>query len=155
MAHLQAWRRFKRMQRSTCAVAALIYAGAAIQGFRVLPGPLTLKTSLILLIPGFFALLCLVAPLQAPPLRRMLERYVMMSFKARFGQTVGSVLMGFGLLVFAAGFIYVQIAGVANGGRYPAGVFSGYGAGIGILLAQMLATSRVERDPEVRAEIEG
>lgn len=155
MAHGQAWRRFRRMQRSTCVVAALIYAGAALQGFRVLPGPLVLKTSLILLIPGFFALLCFVAPLQAPPLRRLLERYVWMSFEARFGQTVASILMGFGLLVFAAVFIYLQIAGVAQGGRYPAGVFSGYGAGIGILFAQMLATGRVERDPALRARIAG
>ena len=154
MAQGLAWRRFRRMQRSTCAVAALIYAGAAIQGFRVLPGPQVLKTSLILMIPGVFALVCFVAPLQAPPLRRLLERYVWMSFQARFGQTLASILMGFGLLVFAAGFIYFQIAGVAHGGRYPAGVFSGYGAGIGILFAQALATSRIERDPEVRAVIE-
>jgi hypothetical protein len=154
MAHVQAWRRFRRMQRSTCVVAALVYAGAAVQGFEALPGPLAMKSALILLIPAFVALLCFVAPLQVPPLRRQLERYVWMSFQARAGQTVGSILMGFGLLVFAAGFIYVQIAGVAHGGRYPAGVFSGYGAGIGILFAQMLATSRVERDPAVRAVIE-
>ena len=77
-----------------------------------------------------------------------------MSYVAGFGQRVLSVLTGIGLLLGAAGFIYWQVADVAHGGRYPAGVFSGYAAGIGILVAQILLVRRMERDPEVRALIE-
>ena len=61
-----------------------------------------------------------------------------MSFKAGFGQTPFSVLSGLGLLAFAAVFIYLQISSVQNGGRYPAGVFAGYAAGIGILFSTLL-----------------
>ena len=44
--------------------------------------------------------------------------------------------------------------GAADGGRYPAGVFSGYAAGIGILAAQAVLVRVLERDPEVRRQIE-
>jgi hypothetical protein len=84
-----------------------------------------------------------------------LKRYVWMSFTAGFGQTPMSVLWGLGLLVAAAAFIAAQIAGVGHGGRYPMGVFAGYGAGIGILIAQSLLTVALEREPGVRADIEG
>jgi hypothetical protein len=43
---------------------------------------------------------------------------------------------------------------VAHGGRYPAGVFSGYAAGIGILLVQAILARDLERDPDVRRRIE-
>jgi hypothetical protein len=42
---------------------------------------------------------------------------------------------------------------VAHGGRYPAGVFSGYGAGIGILFAQAILVRALERDPALRSRI--
>ncbi len=154
MAHVLAWRRFRRMQASACAAGSLIYAGAAVHAWRILPGPVGLKSALILVFPALFALLAFVTPLQVRPLRRVLKRYVWMSFAAGFGQTPLSVLAGLGLLVFAAVFIYLQIAGVASGGRYPAGVFSGYGAGVGILFAQALLAVALEREPKVRQIIE-
>ena len=154
MAHVQAWRSFRRMQRSTCAAGGLIYAGAAVHAWRVLPGPTSLKASLILVFPAVFGLLAFVAPLQVRAIRRLLKRYVWMSFAAGFGQTPVSVMVGLGLLVLAAAFIYLQIAGVASGGRYPAGVFSGYGAGIGILFAQALLATALEREPKIRQIIE-
>jgi uncharacterized membrane protein YbhN (UPF0104 family) len=153
--HIPAWRRFKRMQRSTCACACLIYAGAAVHAWRVLPGLDGLKVAVTLVFPAVYALAAFIVPLQVGPIRRGLKRYVWMSFKAGFGQTTISVITGLGLLATAAVFIYLQIAGVAKGGRYPSGVFSGYGAGIGILFAQALLSSALERDPEVRAVIEG
>ncbi len=154
MAHVQAWRSFRRMQGSTCAAGGLIYAGAAVHAWRVLPGPQSLKVSLILVFPAVFALLSFVGPLQIRPLRRVLKRYVWMSFAAGFGQTPVSVISGLGLLVFAAVLIYLQIGGVASGGRYPAGVFSGYGAGVGILFAQALLATALEREPKIRQIIE-
>jgi hypothetical protein len=77
-----------------------------------------------------------------------------MSFNAGFGQTVGSIMGGLALLLGAALFMYWQITGASNGGRYPAGVFSGYAAGIGILAAQALLVRVLEHHPEVKPIIE-
>jgi hypothetical protein len=77
------------------------------------------------------------------------------SFRWGFGQTPISVLTGVGVLAAMAAFIWWQCHQAAfNGGRYPAGVFSGYAAGIGILIAQFLIGRRLERDPDVRPLIE-
>ncbi len=154
MGHTRAWRNFKRMQDGACTVASLIYAGAVVHGLRVLPGPLNLKLEVSLLFPSAFLLMALLTPLWAPPVRRQLMRYVWMSYGAGFGQTPASVISGLALLGFAAGFIYLQIEGVAHGGRYPSGVFSGYAAGIGVLFAQALLVRRLEREPDVQAVIE-
>ena len=151
---MEAWRKFKRMQASACVFACLIYLGAVIHAWRVLPGPPTLKLVVTLAFPAFYCVCATVLPLKIKPLRRMLKDYVWMSFAAGFGQTAISVLAGLGLLAFAAGFIYLQIAGVAHGGRYPAGVFSGYGAGIGILFAQAMLVAALEREPQIREVIE-
>ena len=153
-AHTRAWRNFKRMQDTTVAIAGLIYAGAVVNAFDVLPGPRALVVQRTLLWPGLFLSLSLGVPLVAGPIRRGLTRYVWMSFQAGFGQTAVSVLTGFGLLSGAALFMYWQIAGAAHGGRYPAGVFSGYGAGIGILMAQAALVRVLERHPDVRRDIE-
>jgi hypothetical protein len=150
----RAWRNFKRMQDIAVIGGGLIYAGAVIHAWRVLPGTAQLKAELTLLFPAGFLLLFWLGPLLAPPARRMLERYVWMSFEAGFGQSAVSVMVAVGVLAAAAAFIYLQVAGVAHGGRYPAGVFSGYGAGIGILLAQAIIARRLERHPDVRPRIE-
>jgi len=154
MDHTASWRNFRRMQKSTLAVASLIYAGAVIYAWRTLPGADELKLQRTIFFPASFLLLSWLLPLLIPRLRRGLSKYVWMSYVAGFGQTVISVLTGIGLLIVAAGFIYWQVADVANGGRYPAGVFSGYAAGIGILVAQILLVRRMEQDPAVRAVIE-
>ena len=153
-AHTLAWRNFKRMQDSACLVASLIYAGAVLHAWRVLPGPSQKKLVFFLAAPLIFLSLTMLLPVVIGGLRRLLRRYVWMSFNAGFGQTPGSIISGLGLLGFAAGFIYLQIAGVAHGGRYPAGVFSGYAAGIGILFVQAALVRSLERDPEVQARIE-
>ncbi len=152
--HVAAWRRFKRMEAVSCLVALLIYAGAGLHAWRVLPGPQSLKAAVIVVFPAVYALATFVLPLQIRPLRRVLKRYVWMSFSAGFGQTPLSVLGGLGLIGFAAGFIYLQTAGVAHGGRYPAGAFSAFGAGIGVLFAQALLVTALEREPKIRALIE-
>lgn len=154
MAHTPAWRNFRRMQDMTVAAAVLIYAGAVLHAFERLPGAVGVIVQHTLVWPGIFLLLSLGAPLALGAVRRPLARYVWMSFKAGFGQTAGSVVVGVGLLMGAALFMYWQIGSAANGGRYPAGVFSGYAAGIGILAAQALLVRVLEKHPDVRREIE-
>jgi len=154
MAHTTAWRNFRRMQDITVAAASLIYAGAVLQAFQRLPGGTAMIAERTIVWPAMFLFLSLAIPLVVGPFRRSLAKYVWMSFKAGFGQTAGSVLVGISLLSGAALFMYWQIAGVAHGGRYPAGVFSGYAAGIGILRAQAALVRVLEHHPEVRRTIE-
>jgi hypothetical protein len=154
VSHTAVWRNFKRSQDGAASVGGLIYAGAVVHGWRVLPGADALKAQVMLLIPAAFLAVCGLAPLLIKPLRRRLLHYVWASFVAGFGQTARSIAIGFALLAGAAGFIFWQIAGVADGGRYPVGVFAGYAAGLGVLLAQSALTRRLEREPDVRAVIE-
>ena len=152
--HTRAWRDFKRMQGAACLFASLVYAAAALHAWRTLPGDGALKVALILVFPAVFGMAVLVGTLRIGPLRRRLKHYVWLSFAAGFGQTATSVLVGFGVLALAAGMIFLQVRGVAQGGRYPAGVFSGFGAGLGVLFAQALLVFALEREPKVRAIIE-
>ena len=142
------------MQDVAVGAASLIYAGAVVNAFQVLPGGMTLIAQRTLVWPGLFLLLSLCLPLLVPALKKLLVRYVWLSFQAGFGQTALSVLTGVGLLAAAALFIYWQVWAVAHGGRYPAGVFSGYAAGIGILAAQAVLVRALETVPEVRRQIE-
>lgn len=142
------------MQDVAVGAASLIYAGAVINAFQVLPGGSGLIAQRTLIWPGVFLFLSLVLPLIIPPLKRLLVRYVWLSFQAGFGQTPISVLTGVGLLAAAALFIYWQVWAVGHGGRYPAGVFSGYAAGIGILAAQAVLVRALETVAEVRKQIE-
>ena len=154
MAFTRAWRNFKRMQDLTVAAAGLIYAGAVAHAVGRLPGGLTTVLRWTLMWPALYLLAALVVPLAVPVLKRWLARYVWMSFQAGFGQTPGSIVAGAALLMGAALFIYWQVGAVEHGGRYPAGVFSGYAAGIGILAAQALLVRALERLPDVRKTIE-
>jgi hypothetical protein len=152
--YTRAWRNFKRMQDLTVATAGLIYCGAAVHAVERLPGGAALLLRWILLWPALYLLASLIAPLAIPPLRRWLARYVWMSFRAGFGQTPGSIVGGFVLLLGAAAFIYWQVAQVAATGAYRANVFSAYAAGIGILAAQAVLVRVLERLPDVRRVIE-
>jgi hypothetical protein len=140
-----AWRLFRRMQNSLALAAALIYAACVVNAWQVLPGPAALKAQRTLLFPGLFLIASLTAPLTIPFLRRALGRHLWVSYRAGFGQSVISVLGGVLVLVVVAGFIVWQVQAAARGGRYPGGVFSGYGAGIGLLLAQAILVRRLER----------
>lgn len=153
-AHTRAWRAFKRTEDCAGLFAALVYLGAGLHAWSVLPANGALKAVVVLAAPAAFGGLCFTAPLAVAPLRRLLAGFVWRSFTSGFGQSPVSVLSGLGLLVFAAGFIYAQVAAVAHGGRYPAGVFSGYAAGIGVLFAQAVLVRALERDPALRPMIE-
>jgi hypothetical protein len=154
MTFIRAWRDFKRMQDVAVGASALIYAGAVANAFAVLPGGAGLAVRFTLLWPAGFLFLSAAGPLLAGPTRRLLARYVWLSFQSGFGQTAVSVLSGIGLLSGAALFIYWQTLSATQGGAYPAGVFSGYAAGIGILIAQAILVRMLERTPEVRKIIE-
>jgi len=154
MPHTPAWRSFKRTQDLTVATAVLIYAGAVAHAFGRLPGGAELIAQRTLVWPAVFLSLSFTLPLLIGVVRRPLARYVWMSFRAGFGQNLRSILYGVALLGGAAGIIYWQISNAANGGRYPAGVFSGYAAGIGILAAQAALVRVLEKHPEVKREIE-
>lgn len=154
MAHSPAWRRFKRTQDLTVAMAALIYAGAVVHAFGRLPWTPQVIAERTLLFPSIYLTLSLGAPLALGILRRPLARYVWMSFQAGFGQTLFSILSGVLLLGGAAGFMYWQISSAVPGGRYPTGVFSAYAAGIGILAAQAALVRVLERHPDVKRQIE-
>ncbi|MDO8800949.1 hypothetical protein [Phenylobacterium sp.] len=154
MALIKAWRDFRRMQDVATAASSLIYAGSVVHAFSVLPGGPAVIARHALVWPATALLAGFALPLLILPARRALARYVWMSFISGFGQTPVSVLTGIGLLIAAAGFIYWQVASVATGGHYPAAVFAGYAAGIGILAAQSVLARWLERDPEARKHIE-
>jgi len=149
------WRMFRRMQYTAFAAGALIYAAAAAHAWRVLPGAPTFKLRWTLLYPSLYFLATLVTPLAAPPLRRMLQTHIWISFRTGFGQSVISVLAVVLVLATAAGFIYADTASAAHSGRFPESAFSAYAAGVGVLLAQALLVRQIERDPTLRLRIEG
>jgi hypothetical protein len=153
MTFTRPWRNFRRMQDLTVAIAVLIYAAAAVHAFGRLPGGTEMTMRWVLLWPGAFLAASLLVPLLVRPFRRLLTRYVWMSYQAGFGQTPGSIVTGLILLLGAALFIYWQVASVAATGRYQANVFSAYAAGIGILAAQAVLVRSLERIPEVREVI--
>jgi len=134
------------MQDSLAAAAALIYAACVVNAWQVLPGPTMLKLQRALIFPALFLAVSLVLPLAIPLLRRALARHLWVSYRAGFGQSAISVLGGVLVLLVVAGFIVWQVHAAAHGGRYPGGVFSGYGAGIGLLIAQAILVRRLERE---------
>ncbi len=142
------------MQDSILALAVLIYAGAVIHAWDVLPGGDRLKALRTLVFPGGFLALSVAALLTAPPLRAALQRHLWLSYRTGFGQSVISVIVGMSVIALVAGFIFWQIHAGAHGGRYPGGAFSGYAAGIGLLIAEAILVRRLERDPALRAQIE-
>src|SRR6201986_810318 len=69
-AHTPAWRNFKRMQDCACVVACLIYAGAVVHAWRVLPGPSQKKLLFTLAAPLIFLTLTILLPMVMGRLRR-------------------------------------------------------------------------------------
>jgi hypothetical protein len=126
MAHTPAWRNFKRAVDGACVVA----------------------------FPLAFLMATVIVALSAKPARRILTRYVWLTFIAGFGQKPASIMIGVGFLCGAGFLMYQQVEAAAGGGRYPAGVFSAYGAGIGVLVAQAALLRALQRSPDVRPLIE-
>lgn len=152
--HTRAWRDFKRMQAAAPLFAALVYAAAVLHAWEVIPAGDAAKRAFLLLFPAVYGCAVLVVALQMQVVRRWLKRYVWLSFASGFGQSPVSVLTGLGVLAVAAFLIYRRIHIAAAGGPLPAGPFSALGAGIGVLLAQLLLVSALEREPKIREIIE-
>ena len=142
------------MQYSLIAVAALTYLGIALEAWTLPAAAETLKLLRTVVFPAGFMAVSIGLILGVPAFSRLLIRHLWTSYRTGFGQSVISVLAGIGVLAAAAAFIFWQTWSAAHGGRYPAGAFSGYGAGIGLLLAQTILVRRLERDPAIRAQIE-
>lgn len=154
MAFTPAWRNFKRMQDLTVAAACLIYAAAVVDAMRRLPGGQAAVLRWSLLFPAAYLGFSLVIPLVVPAGRRWLAKYVWLSFRAGFGQTPASVVIGVTLLLGAGLFIHEEVGRAAAAGHAGANVFSAYAAGIGILVAQAVLVRALEQVPELRAQIE-
>jgi hypothetical protein len=154
MAMATSWRLFRRMQHTLLAVAALTYLGAALEAWRVPNAGETLKLARTAVFPGMFLVVSVTLVLWVPSLRHALLRHLWTSYRTGFGQSVISVLAGVGVLIGLAGFIFWQIHQATHGGRYPGGAFSGFGAGIGLLIAQIILLRSIETDPELRRRIE-
>jgi hypothetical protein len=77
-----------------------------------------------------------------------------MSFRAGFGQSAGSVLVGAAMLAGAGAFLHWEVEGAAGGETFRANVFSAFAAGIGVLAAQAVLVRALERLPEVKLFIE-
>ena len=142
------------MQHTLVAVAALTYLLAALEAWNVPSVSEPLKMFRTTIFPAGFMVMSVAAVLGVPALSRALTRHLWTSYRTGFGQSVISVLVGVGVLIGLSGFIFWQIRGVAHGGRYPAGAFSGYAAGIGLLIAQAVLIRRIESNPELRRYIE-
>lgn len=154
MAFTPAWRNFKRMQDLTVTAASLIYAAAVIDALGRLPGGMATAMRWTLLWPAAYLGFSLGIPLLVPPIRRWLAKYVWMSFRAGFGQTPGSVVVGVALLLASGLFVYREVTHAAQTGQVGVNVFSAYAAGIGILAAQAILVRALEAVPDLRAEIE-
>ena len=154
MAFTPAWRNFKRMQDLTVAAASLIYAAAAIDALGRLPGGPAMTLQWTLLWPAAYLGFSLAIPLLVAPIKRWLAKYVWMSFKAGFGQSPGSVVMGMALLLGAGLFAWEEVGRAARAGQVGANVFSAYAAGIGILAAQAILVRSLEDVPDIREKIE-
>jgi hypothetical protein len=144
------WRLFRQMQASVLAVGLLVYAGAVVDAWRVLPSEHGLRWRLTLLFPGVYLVLTLVGVLAIPIARRSITRHLWISYRTGFGQSVISVVVGLGLLVALAGLIVWQVHQLAHGGASPGGAFAGFGAGLGLLIAQVVLVRNLEADPALR-----
>ncbi len=135
------------------AAASLIYAAAVIDAVRRLPGGPATVLRWSLLFPAAYLGFSLVIPLSVPAARRWLAKYVWLSFRAGFGQSPASVVVGVALLLGAGLFIHEEVGRAARSGQAGADVFSAYAAGIGILAAQAVLVRALERIPDLRAQI--
>jgi hypothetical protein len=141
------------MQDSLLTVGLLVYAAAALDAWRALRLGPAVKLELAVLFPGAYLVLTLVVVLAIPKFRRALHQHLLASYRTGFGQSATSVIVGLGLMIAIAGLIVWQVHHLAGGGTSPGGAFSGYGAGLGLLVAQVVLVRRLEKRPEIRAEI--
>jgi len=155
MAYARSWRLFRRMQLTLVAVAGLIYAVAAIEAWRRVPGTgEALKLLRTAIFPGAFLIVSGGLILFVPALSRLMTAHLWTSYRFGYGQSVISVLAGVGLVLLLAGVVFWRIAGAAHGGRDPAGALAAFASGLGLLIAQAVLLRRIEADPKLGRLIE-
>lgn len=147
----RAWLNFRRMEDLTVVGGALLYGAAMISAVERKLGP-GLSQAMIVW-PFMHFVVAFVAPTRWPALRRLLIKYVWASFRAGFGQTAVSVLVG-AVLMAGAGYAVFRQVGIAPDVLSLAPTFCALAAGIGVLGAQALLARVLERAPEIRAVIE-
>jgi hypothetical protein len=135
------------MQDSLAAAGGLAYAAGLVEAWRVLPFDYAVGVQRTLIFPGLFLTASFAAVVFIPVLRRAVSRHLLISYRTGFGQSVISVLVGLSVILGAGGFLFWRIHAALHGGRDPGGAFSGFGAGIGLLMAQCVLVRRLERDP--------
>ena len=143
-----AWRVFHQMQVTVLAAGLLMYAAVTLDAWQVLPLSADQKLRLTMEFPGALLALTLAATLIVPAARRAIRRHLWLSFSTGFGQTLISVVVGLGLVIAVGGVTVWQVHHVATGGSYPGGAFSGFGAGLGVLLAQTFLLRGLEGGPK-------
>lgn len=140
------WAPFLRMQASLVATGALAFAAGLVERARphgaLFPG----DGLRLIAIPSACLLTTLAVVLGFPPLRRMVRRHLLASYATGFGQSVISVLVGLGVILAAGAFLVWRVRAAAAGGHDPAGAFSGFGAGVGLLIAQSLLARQLARE---------
>ena len=94
------------MQHTLLAVAALTYLAATLQAWSVPQVTGTLKLLRTTVFPAAFMVLSIAAVLGVRPLSRALTQHLWTSYRTGFGQSVISVLVGVGVLIALAGFIF-------------------------------------------------
>jgi hypothetical protein len=110
----------------------------------------TLKLLRTTVFPGAFLVASVGLVLFVPALSRLLTKHLWTSYRTGFGQSVISVIVGLGLMVVLAGLIVWQVHRLGHGGTSPGGAFAGFGAGLGLLIAQVVLVRALEADPVVR-----
>ena len=146
-----AWRNFKRMEDFTALGAGLLYAAAMVSALERKLGPGLAQATIVWPFMHFVA--AFLVPTRWPAARRLLTKYVWLSFRAGFGQTAISVIGGAALMAGAAYAVFRQV-GLAPDVISLAPTFCALAAGIGVLGAQALLARVLERAPEVRAQID-
>lgn len=134
------------MQVSLVLTGALVYAGGLAERVRLNRGLTPNDVVHLLAIPAACLALTVAAVLLIPPLRRMIRGHLLASHRTGFGQSVISVVVGLGVIIAAGAFLIWRVQAAARGGPDAAGAFSGFAAGLGLLLAQAVLARDLARE---------
>lgn len=134
------------MQDSLAATGGLAYAAGLVEAARVLHLDNAQGLLHVLVFPALFMAFIFAAIVWIPAMRTVVSRNLLVSYQTGFGQSVTSVLVGLGVVLAAGAFLFWRVEIAAHGGRDPGAAFSGFAAGIGLLVAQCFLVRRLGRE---------